>query len=276
MYSTISKIVLQYARLSGSTWRRRFFHLRKWCVMGPRRIVSLTTIPGRITNIQLTIDSLISQNLQPDEVILWVPTNHRRVDQTKIEKIPSYLENSGITVNRCEDVGPFTSLAPNLKREEPDTVIVTADDDVYYPPTWFEGLVSAAEQYPNHAIGYRGRRFKNYEDMAYQSTRVYLGADPPEEVDLITSTWGALYRPRFFDSKIFDQHEFPRSFFNDDIWICGHLARRRIPRLILPDPGIEPILEIAYLDALWEIDKNANHNDAIIRFLAKHYREGRP
>jgi hypothetical protein len=44
---------------------------------------------------------------------------------------------TGITVNRCQDVGPLTKLLPAVLAEEkgdPDTIIITVDDDQVYPP----------------------------------------------------------------------------------------------------------------------------------------------
>ena len=40
--------------------------------------VSLTTIPSRIENINITIDSINKQTIKPDKIFLNLPTEFRR------------------------------------------------------------------------------------------------------------------------------------------------------------------------------------------------------
>ncbi len=237
-----------------------------------RRIVSLTTIATRIAMLEPTLTSLLRQSVAPDEIILWLPRNYRRVGQKPLTEVPGFILESGISVRWCEDLGPFTSLGPNLRREDSDTIIVTADDDVLYPEGWFEGLVAASERFPDSALGYRGRIFKDYDDMRYLHTHLFYGSEVPRKIDVISGTWGALYKARFFDDTIFDLDSFPDSYHNDDLWISGYLARKRIPIHVLPDPGIEPIMEIALHDSLWSTNQHAPYNDAIIAHYAEAFR----
>lgn len=104
---------------------------------GKELIVSLTTIPSRLSLLDLTFNALLSQSIQPTKIILWISDSLEYIP----ENIQSFVER-GITVERCQDVGPHTKLVHALK-EYPDAVIVTADDDTLYPKDWLEKLVNA-------------------------------------------------------------------------------------------------------------------------------------
>jgi hypothetical protein len=63
------------------------------------------------------------------------------------------LPIQGITVNRCDDFGPLTKLVPTLQQEhDPDTIIITVDDDQVYEPTLVRHLAWYAEHFPNTAF----------------------------------------------------------------------------------------------------------------------------
>ncbi|QJR81975.1 glycosyltransferase family 2 protein [Alteromonas pelagimontana] len=100
-------------------------------------IVSLTSIESRLHLLDLTLNSLLSQSVQPTMIILWLSEH--------IEQIPANIkafEARGVTVKLCEDVGPHTKLVHTLV-QYPEAVIVTADDDTLYPKQWLAELVDA-------------------------------------------------------------------------------------------------------------------------------------
>jgi len=69
-------------------------------------------------------------------------------------------QHKGITINRCDDHGPLTKLLPTLLREtDPDTVIITVDDDKIYLPDTMLSLMWHAEHSRNVAFGVCGWAF---------------------------------------------------------------------------------------------------------------------
>jgi hypothetical protein len=239
-----------------------------------KTIVSFTTIPSRISKVQPMVDSILNQTLDPDEIILWVNETYKRVG-VGVE-IPKFISNSRIRVEYCEDLGPFTKLKYALDEfwEAKDTNVVTADDDVFYPPTWLEKLVEMSERNQDAAIGYRGRTLmdKNAAFIKYNSSRLYEGAPigrPLMKVDIITGTWGALYKPRFFDDDVFNEEVSQEAFFVDDIWISGNLAMNGVDRIVIPNVGVEKIRTISNIDSLWSINKNGGNNDTMCTHFRK-------
>ena len=61
----------------------------------------------------------------------------------------------------------------------------------------------------------------------------------PKIIHVVYGTGGVLYRPSFFNKEIFDYRDAPvEAFYVDDVWISGHLAKRKITSLIAPCPKL--------------------------------------
>lgn len=234
-----------------------------------KKIISFTTIPNRINRIKPMVDSLLNQTIKPDEIVLWVAENYKRVEGENIE-IPNFLKYSGIRIEVCEDKGPFTKLFYSLKEEwlNKENIIITVDDDVTYPPKWFENLINASIENPNSSIGYRGRELMGNK-LNYNSSKLYLGSPSliPKKVDIITGTWGALYKPKFFNEDIFNHKLIDSNFFVDDIWITGNLVKNNIERIIIKNVGIKPIIGVSNIDSLWSLNKLSNNNNNMLKYF---------
>lgn len=69
--------------------------------------------------------------------------------------IPTWLEKKQvITILRSKDYGPATKLLGTLAIFDlpSDTIIITVDDDVYYPDNLILQLAYKAKQNPNRAM----------------------------------------------------------------------------------------------------------------------------
>ena len=186
-------------------------------------VISLTTIPSRIANLERCVKSLVAQG---PPVYVWLPRYVERID-AGFDEVPGFLRELDVHVEIVEDRGSATKLLPALERF--DTVL-TADDDHVYGEGWAAGLLAWAKKRPRAALGYRGRRFG--PNLRYNKSRVIKGPKKPKRVDLITGVWGALYRRELFSDSIFEEwQECPRT---DDIIFSGHLWRRGVSMLVIP------------------------------------------
>ncbi|WP_417875153.1 glycosyltransferase [Xanthomarina gelatinilytica] len=234
-----------------------------------KNIISFTTIPSRINNIKPMVDSLLNQSVQADEIILWVSKSYKRLNQHIETDIPDFIKKTPIIVKFCEDVGPFTKLYYSLKQEwnNKECIIITVDDDVFYPKHWLKQLLKQENKTPNKAIGYRGRVLT---DKLNYNTSVKItdaASRKPVKVDIITGTWGALYKVKFFDESIFNQDLIHANFMVDDIWITGNLAKNNIERIIIKNVGIKPDLNLFEVDSLWEHNKTSNNNNKMLAYF---------
>jgi hypothetical protein len=88
--------------------------------MNAKYIISLTTIPSRINNLEKTIKSLVEQTLKPNRIILNIPINYSLRFETSIDpliiskKLNKYINK--ININYINyDYGPGTKLLGLIK-----------------------------------------------------------------------------------------------------------------------------------------------------------------
>jgi hypothetical protein len=201
-----------------------------------RLVVSLTTIPSRILKIQNTIDSILNQSIKPDRIYLAIPENCRRQKKQPYIIPPKILENSAVEILReTWDSGPSMKLLPALKKEqEPDTLIVTVDDDHFYQNQFLEVLIKYTEKHPDSALGFNGW---NIDPLLNENRYEFIDKNftIPVKSDVLEGYRGVLYKKKFFSENVFDYKGFPKIAHKvDDVWISAHLARNGVERLVLP------------------------------------------
>ncbi len=114
--------------------------------MTERIIVSLTTYSKRISNIPAVLDTIFSQTLKPDLVVL-----NLAFEELIPEDVQNYIESHNIEVNRVPDTKVYKKLIPTLKRF-PNDCIITIDDDFLYPEGMIEEFMSIHNIWPDHPI----------------------------------------------------------------------------------------------------------------------------
>lgn len=111
-------------------------------------IVSLTSFPARINIVHKTINTLLNQTFKPDKVILWLGGEQFPNKEKDLPESLLSLQNYGLEIGWCEDIRSYKKLIPSLQKY-PNDIIVTTDDDIYYPKDWLLGLYEAYQKNPN-------------------------------------------------------------------------------------------------------------------------------
>lgn len=220
-----------------------------------RIVASLTTMPHQYDKVIKTLESLHAQTYKLDEIYLSLPEISRRL-KTKYPPVPKEISDK-CTIIRTPDHGPITKIYGGLLAEnDPDTVIISFDNDMVYPDTMVEKLVENHKKYPNSAIGSAGMLLKNpcpfcainpnENNYLYNISKFFV---PPEgrKVDSVYGYPGALYLRKFFPEKSLLDEEFFKyalineaTLLNDDIIISGYLSLNNIERRIFPNmPSVD-------------------------------------
>ena len=237
-------------------------------------IVSLTSIPPRLDHVQFPLSSLLSQSLQPDQLILWLPET---IGGGKEKNIPDNLIrliDRGLTIEYCQDIGPHTKLNYALLNF-PDAIIVTADDDKFYPRSWLSDLYTAYLQEPNYIHAHRAhlmtfdheKQLKSYADWDL-NTRKIVG---PSQFLFPTGTGGVLYPPKILHDEVLNQEAFFKLCpNNDDIWYKAMALLNRVPakksRLKSSEFFTVPETQTS---SLWSI--NIRDNNKLIKSVFEKY-----
>ena len=189
-------------------------------------IISLTTIPDRLDRVHLCIETLLRQTVKPDRILIWLsPTYSDKSKQSEQTLPPSLiaLQKRGLQIHWYSDIRSYRKIIPAIKLY-PNALIVTADDDVFYPRTWLEDLYSSFLLESNVIHCHRAHLMRydsNGTLLPYRDWNInsptYLGPS----LDLFpTGVGGVLYAPWHLSNEVLNETVFidlcPSA---DDIWL---------------------------------------------------------
>jgi len=211
-----------------------------------RVVVTLTTMPSNINHLKETLVSLMYQTWKPDAIYLNVPAVNTRTGAAYT--VPDWLteiEFEAVTVNSmAQDYGPLTKLVGALLVEnDPDTIVITVDDDKVYHPHLVQNLVWFSHNEPGKAFGPCGWSFM---PMPYPRgvVPVYLPwmlRGNGRYIDVLQACCGNLYRRGFFGSDLKMLMDPPKECFTtDDLWIAANLAMHEVPRVLTGGDRLDP------------------------------------
>lgn len=230
--------------------------------MSRRTLISLTTIPSRISGISLTLKSLCSQIEPADKIRVYIPNQYDRFTKASesiyhpildnILKLDSRIE----IINVLDDLGPLSKIAfavndPSVKKDFDRVIFV--DDDQIYSPTF----VSAFKNNQKYCLTQTGTSLNRYTPYITKSSLKYgsqpkfkgliyrlkrivsLGKQKPSPwttegfIDLVEGWGGVCVNPNWFDEEFLEiPYDIRRA---DDVWISGYLESRGIGILVLPN-----------------------------------------
>jgi hypothetical protein len=243
-------------------------------------VVSLTTIPERIGKVHLCIESLLRQSIKPDRIVLWL-------SESAVEGRPAVspqllpwklrrLEKRGLEIRWCLDIRSFRKIIPTL-RLYPGALIVTSDDDVFYPHDWLKELYAAYVREPQFIHCHRAHLMR-YADSGSILPYVQWNITAPGLVgpsrDLFpTGVGGVLYAPDHLHSDVFNEGVFlelcPTA---DDVWLKAmSLVKGTACKKVGPDAIAYPEIRIPNNLELSHDNVNSNGNDVQISKVAHRY-----
>lgn len=185
-----------------------------------RIIVSLTSYPKRISDVWITIETLLRQTEKPDMVILWLADSQFNGIESLPQKLIE-LQKRGLTIRFCKDLKSHKKYF-YVMQEYPEDLIILADDDMFYPYDMIEKLMKLHYEYP--------------EDICTMTAQV-IGDD----ITVVPSKWknpclsekyqhstklqvftgsGSLYPPHSLNPQVFNEKIIKEICpYADDLWI---------------------------------------------------------
>lgn len=257
-----------------------------------RTILSLTTIPPRMSQLGPTLESLLRQTAPVEAILLWVPQRYRRDGFGEI-RLPDLPQ--GIELRRCDtDYGPATKVLPAARAYRgQDVRILYCDDDRIYHPDWAQRMIDESDRFPEECICEAGERVAVTQARAFGNTWRYqlytklsLGLyghlhrrriralDPGHGlVDIAKGYGGVLVRPQFLTDAAYDIPDILWTV--DDVWLSGQLALngvriRKVTRQVnSTKTGVAEVA--ALLDLVTEEQGRDAANLACIRYFQQTY-----
>lgn len=216
-------------------------------------IVSLTTLPHRLPLVHYAIESIFSQTILPEKVILWVSdvTN----DNLITPELHSLVER-GLEIRKVRDVGPHTKLMYSLI-EYPNKVVVTVDDDIIYPANMLQYLWDQHLKFPNAVVanwarelcfdasgkvrGVRAGKLLTPILLEKEIEQARTFVSKPNILAFPYGTSGVLYPPKALNSQVTNVDLFRKLCpKEDDIWFKAMGILNKTP-VVVTNLGINPV-----------------------------------
>lgn len=208
-----------------------------------RIVGSLSTLPSRLFCCIHAIKSILSQTIPFDALYLNLPyvtlKGRQYIIPPELEMIAA--NDKRLIINRCgADLGPITKIIPTLEIEtDPDTRIITFDDDVLVDPNVAEILMKKSLDNEEACFSFSGWCVGKLP-FIYQRV---INAKIDQKCDWIQGVHCIIYKRSMLDVN--ELMKFRRLcpaeiaqilWMNDDHWLSGYLASRGIDRIAV---GVE-------------------------------------
>jgi hypothetical protein len=184
-------------------------------------IISLTSFPARINTIHLCIESLLRQSVEPTKIILWLAES-----QFPRKKIPNSLEklcDRGVIIKYCDDIKSHKKYYYTMK-EWPDAIVVTVDDDVFYPENMLRMLLESYKKNPYSISCFRAHEVRFDKDNSLLPYLKWNFMSPnikgPSHLLFQIGVNGVLYPPNSLAEDVLNMDLIQQlSPSADDLWL---------------------------------------------------------
>lgn len=231
-------------------------------------VVSLTSYGQRIQSVSVAIESIARGTVRPERLVLWLDSPEH------FASLPAplrRLERRGLEIRLSRNYGPHTKYYPFVQSTARHTVpLVTADDDIIYPPNWLAMLVDANRRHPDaisghwvSIMGVSGDRVAGYATWARARDTAVRPANFAPGVS------GVIYPPAMLEELKRRGEAFLSACPGaDDIWLQWVALRANIPvRQVGPVPHHFPMIPGTQGQALMKTNVGENRNDHWIQGL---------
>lgn len=171
----------------------------------------MSTIPGRIDNINEILNKINEQTLKPNRIFLNIPHHFKRfkneiITEEKIKKIRA--EN--LEIKRCYDYGPGTKIMGSINEVKKFECVILLDDDHIYDSNIFEIFI---ENFKKDKI--------NYSFYLNKIFNIKMG----QCADGFLMNTNLLDKIEIFYEKYVKNNK--NMFLDDDLWLAIYLQKEK-------------------------------------------------
>jgi hypothetical protein len=207
----------------------------------------MTTVPNRLSEdregwgLRESLKILLNLSYEDYELHLNIPEKNINTGENYI--IPDWLKNikeRRLKVFMTDDYGPITKIVPTLYRvSDPDTILITVDDDLRYEDGFIEYHLKKRLEYPEAILGFAG--LDPVDDL---DIRFATSVEKDVRVKIIEGYKTVSYKRSFFRNDFFT--DFVGKHWNDDITISAYAGKHHIHKIVMAydkDTNFEPRVE---------------------------------
>ncbi len=236
-------------------------------------VVSLTSFPKRFPQLDLCLKSLVIQKYKPNKIIVYLGSDSSR---EMLTKAMLRYEKYGVEYrfDKKENLMPHKKYFYAMQ-EYPDSIVVTADDDVVYPRDWLLSLYKSYRKYPNavsarrvHLMKKKDGKLLPYDYWEDQCQKIRV----PSMSLIATGNSGVLYPPHCFGQMAFDIDSIKKTSLRaDDIWLKCMEIKHRIPVVWVPNWQVMlPEIDSSENEKLSDENVFTGTNDEVLHAVMKY------
>ncbi|MCL1989898.1 MAG: phosphotransferase [Defluviitaleaceae bacterium] len=233
-------------------------------------VVSLTSYPERISNIHLTIETLMNQSKKADRLLLYLSKD--QFPQLEKDLTPELLDqaNRGLAIKWVDD-----DLKPHKKyyyamQAFPDDLIITVDDDVLYDEKLIDVLYQSYLKFPHMVSATRAHLMTFNEVNGKKEVAPYkywlkdyeLIREQPSMKLIPIGIGGVLYPPGIMHEELLNAEAIKRTCLKaDDLWLKMMQVMVNTPTVVTKEKLDVKENGVDKSTALWKENVLENLND---------------
>ena len=235
---------------------------------GNKFVITLTSYGRRTSETApYAIWSIFNQSLLPSKIVLYL--DKENWNENNIPHLLKKEMEHGLEIKFCKDVKSYKKLNYALE-DFPHNVLITVDDDAYYPKDWFAKLIETHEQNPGKICCHRAhiiRYGKPYNKWKWRAT----SKDDPSKI-FPTGVGGILYPPNSLSTEHLAE-AMSLAPTADDIayWALAKLKGTSHCLVKVGHFGVNQVDGVDEKDSLLTINKRQNANDSQINAILKRF-----
>ena len=253
---------------------QKFHRLLVYPKSKPAIIVSLTSYPPRINNLQPTLKTIFNQTVQPDKIILWLAASEFPQKEADLPKyLIELIRQKKITIEWCNNLKPHKKYFYALQKYCND-IVITIDDDLLFSPKTIKCLLKSYKKFPQavsamrcHIMHPEGEKFADYNCFTHEQNEI-VGV--PSMRLLATNGAGSLFPPRLLDFQYFDENLINELCLNtDDLWLKAIEVLSDVPVVQPQRFGELKYAENSQTTSLWQTNLSQNANNINLEKIRK-------
>lgn len=238
-------------------------------------VVSLTSFPERIPFLPSVLESLVSQTVSADRIVVWLAGTQFPMRENDLS--PELLEykNKNVEFCWCEDLRPHKKYFYTMQ-QFPESIVITVDDDIVYANDLVEKLLKSYMRFPYAVSAMRAHQitfYQNGEIKPYAEwKREIKHVGYPSMALVATGALGVLYPPHSLPKETFNIENINRFCLNaDDLWLKIMELINNVPVVLADDNGRVNNIEGSQDVALWHTNDSQCENDLQFKSIIMQY-----